>query len=74
MDSGVTRRVLEHAVDCSDGTAVDRDYEGDLSLLVPDPAIAVREKRHAEALGRLRALALTDEVVADLLIVLGVGE
>lgn len=67
-------RVIEHYVDCSTGNAVDRDYEGDLSLLLPDPAIAEREARRDAALTRLKNLALSDRAIADLLIVMEVEE
>jgi hypothetical protein len=66
---------IEHFVDCSTGQAVDRDYEGQL---LPTPELvnleerALKAKLRADALERLRSLAVTDEVVRDLLVVLEV--
>ncbi len=59
---------IEHFVDCGTGDAVDRDFEGELPQPEPvDFKAAAREK----ALQRLRAFAAEDEIVADILIVLG---
>lgn len=75
--------MIEHVIDCQTGQGVDRDFEGVLpqpgetfitegASLIPDPQQVARDARRLEALARLRQLALTDEVVADLLLVMGV--
>lgn len=63
---------IEHVLDCTTQQGVDRDYEE--RPLVVDPGFGHAEDRRTAALARLRALALTDEVVADLLTVLGVDD
>jgi hypothetical protein len=70
----------EHVVDCgavSDHYAVDIERtEEELRWREPPPelakpALAAREQRRQAALGRLQLAAITDPLLEDLLIVLG---
>jgi len=65
--------VTEHIVDCGGTTAVDVEVpEEDVAWRDKSPSQIAAEQARAAALARLQAAALTDEVLADLLIVLGV--
>jgi hypothetical protein len=73
----------EHVVDCggpSDHYAVDVERTAEeLSWREPTPgqdkpSLAARERRRAEALARVNLAAVTDPVLADLLVVLGLED
>jgi hypothetical protein len=73
---------VEHRVSCSAGLstayAVDVEITADDMPPVPDqlskPRIEAARRRRDEALARLQLVALTDEILADLLVVLGLED
>jgi len=64
---------LEHVMDLSTGQGCDREFEGERPPSNAAAELAARRLREA-ALARLQLAAVSDQVVRDLLVVLGLPE